>query len=41
MVPHVAAPLKVFGDTHGQLRDLLLLFTVYGAPTHTGGDVQA
>ena len=37
---HVQAPAKVFGDVHGQLRDLLLLFAYYGAPTHKGGDVQ-
>lgn len=38
---HVTAPAKLFGDVHGQLRDLLLLFAWYGAPTHKGGDVQA
>ena len=37
---HVHPPAKVFGDVHGQLRDLLLLFAYYGAPTHKGGDVQ-
>ena len=37
---HVQAPAKVFGDVHGQLRDLLLLFAYYGSPTHKGGDVQ-
>eukprot|EP00965_Chrysotila_dentata_P168807 5574218-Pleurochrysis_carterae.AAC.3 len=37
----VAPPVKVFGDIHGQLRDLLLLFMEYGMPTHRGGDVQA
>ena len=37
---HVQAPVKIFGDVHGQLRDLLLLFAYYGAPTHKGGDVQ-
>ena len=36
---HVQAPAKVFGDVHGQLRDLLLLFAYYGPlstyPPHT------
>lgn len=27
-----ASPARVFGDTHGQLRDVLLLFQAYGAP---------
>lgn len=36
----VPAPAKVFGDVHGQLRDLLLMFGLYGPPTHCGGDVQ-
>ena len=40
MLVRVAAPVKLFGDVHGQLRDLLLLFAYYGAPTHKGGDVQ-
>jgi diadenosine tetraphosphatase ApaH/serine/threonine PP2A family protein phosphatase len=34
------APCKVFGDIHGQLSDLLLLFATFGAPTHHGGDIQ-
>lgn len=38
---HAPAPCKVFGDVHGQLRDLMLLFGWYGMPTHKGGDVQA
>ena len=38
---HVPSPAKLFGDVHGQLRDLLLLFSYYGFPTHKGGDVQA
>ena len=37
----VCAPAKVFGDLHGQLRDLLLLFAHHGFPSHRGGDVEA
>ena len=39
MVVQVPAPAKVFGDIHGQLRDLLMLFstTGYGFPSHHGG----
>ena len=37
----VPAPCKVFGDVHGQLRSLLLLFSVYGFPSHGIGDVQS
>lgn len=31
-VSEVTVPAKVFGDIHGQLRDLLLLFHFYGIP---------
>eukprot|EP00966_Prymnesium_polylepis_P037763 876812-Prymnesium_polylepis.1 len=41
MVVHAAAPAKVFGDVHGQVRDLLLLFDAFGFPSHKRGDVQA
>ena len=30
----VTAPVKVYGDVHGQLRDLILLFNEYGMPFH-------
>jgi len=40
-VVDVPAPCKVFGDTHGQLRSLLLLFGAFGFPHHGAGDVQA
>lgn len=36
----VRAPAKVFGDIHGQLRDVLLLFGLFGKPYHCGGDIQ-
>lgn len=39
-VVKVKAPCKVFGDIHGQLRDLLLLFSKYGFPHHRDGDVD-
>eukprot|EP00435_Cladocopium_sp_Y103_P048757 s226_g14.t1 len=32
IVSEVTAPVKVFGNIHGQLRDLLLLFHFYGRP---------
>lgn len=32
MVAEVGVPAKIFGDIHGQLRDLLLLFYFYGGP---------
>jgi len=37
----VPAPAKVFGDLHGQFRDLLLLLDAYGFPSHRGGDVES
>lgn len=39
-VVRVSEPVKVFGDVHGQLRDLLLLFREFGMPTHRGGDIE-
>ena len=40
VVVRVPAPAKLFGDIHGQLRDLLLLLAHYGFPDHRGGDVE-
>ena len=39
-VVKAVAPAKIFGDVHGQLRDLLLLFDKYGFPSHHGGDIE-
>mmetsp|Transcript_14061 Transcript_14061/g.52753 ORF Transcript_14061/g.52753 Transcript_14061/m.52753 type:complete len:393 (+) Transcript_14061:649-1827(+) len=39
-VVHAHAPAKVFGDIHGQLRDLLLLFREFGMPCHRTGDIE-
>eukprot|EP01038_Epipyxis_sp_PR26KG_P007257 gene7257-9894_t len=38
---HVPKPAKVFGDVHGQLRDLLLLFREFCFPSPQGGDVES
>eukprot|EP00929_Paragymnodinium_shiwhaense_P013048 TRINITY_DN120905_c0_g1_i1.p1 TRINITY_DN120905_c0_g1~~TRINITY_DN120905_c0_g1_i1.p1 ORF type:complete len:776 (+),score=195.05 TRINITY_DN120905_c0_g1_i1:216-2543(+) len=32
MLARVHSPTRVFGDTHGQLRDVLLLFNAFGCP---------
>ena len=40
MPSQVRAPCKVFGDVHGQLRDLLVLFGYFGFPNHRGGDIH-
>lgn len=38
VIADVGAPAKVFGDVHGQLRDLLLLFYFYGWPCQENSD---
>ena len=37
---NVRAPVKIFGDLHGQFADLLEFFRRYGAPSHRHGDVN-
>jgi len=39
-VLNVMAPVKVFGDIHGQLPDLLTFFKTYGSPNHRTGDIH-
>lgn len=37
-VLQLKAPIKIFGDLHGQFGDLMRLFDEYGAPS-TAGDI--
>ena len=39
-IVHLQAPVKVFGDIHGQVYDLMNFFTVYGKPTSLHGDID-
>lgn len=41
MVLKVEAPVKIFGDIHGQYNDLMRFFDLYSAPiTGPGGDIE-
>lgn len=37
---NVKAPARVFGDIHGQIAELLILFKTFGSPNHYVGDVE-
>ncbi len=37
-VLQIRAPVKIFGDLHGQFGDLMCLFDEYGSPS-TAGDI--
>jgi protein phosphatase len=37
-VLQIRAPVKIFGDLHGQFSDLMRLFDEYGSPS-TAGDI--
>lgn len=36
----VDAPVKIFGDIHGQIFDLVQMFRLYGTPSHRIGDIN-
>jgi diadenosine tetraphosphatase ApaH/serine/threonine PP2A family protein phosphatase len=36
----LSAPVKVFGDIHGQYADLMRLFDQYGSPSREAGDIN-
>ncbi|KAL1529080.1 hypothetical protein AB1Y20_000055 [Prymnesium parvum] len=36
----LSAPIKVFGDIHGQYSDLMRIFNQYGSPDRETGDIQ-
>lgn len=42
IVIHVRAPIKVFGDIHGQYQDLMRFFDLWGTPSDDAtGDIEA
>lgn len=41
MVVRLRAPVKIFGDIHGQYIDLMRFFDLYGAPLEDGGDIES
>lgn len=41
MLLELRAPVKIFGDIHGQFPDLMRLFAQYGSPSDVDGDLDA
>jgi hypothetical protein len=35
------APVKVFGDIHGQYKDLMRFFDLWGMPDDADGDIES